>query len=101
MLLMPGHNGLAGMFELAPGFFISLNPGSGRGDLDDGEPVFVAPPVTMTAGAYRRVATEVPCVAQRIPISPGRQLRKELEADFPAGCECHDCIRGRVQLQLI
>lgn len=98
-MLLSNHDGSAPALWIAPGFRLQLDLGIRGGDFGDGEPVFEAPPVTMTTTAPK------PVVRQRItspgPTSIGRRLRQDLEAEFPLGCQCHNCLRGRNALQLI
>lgn len=98
MLLSP-NNSETTRFEIAPGFSLYFHFGRGGGDLDDGEPVYAAPPVTTTAGNCRATDVSDPCEVQRTDPSVGRRLREDLAAEFPSGCHCYNCVLGR-QLQL-
>ncbi|MEK7645398.1 MAG: hypothetical protein AAB391_03755 [Patescibacteria group bacterium] len=99
MLLSTQHGSAAVM--IAPGFLLILGLDGQGGDVGDGEPVYLAPPVTTTQGIRMAKGNDVPCSAQRIPPSVGRRLREELEAEFPLDCQCHNCLRGRNALQLV
>ncbi len=98
-MLLSTHDGSAPTIEIAPGFRLQLDFGTRGGDFGDGEPVFEAPPVTMSAATSSSVVRHR--VTNLAPVSVGRRLRQELEAEFPLGCQCHNCLRGRHALQLV
>lgn len=98
-MLLSAHDGSVPALWIAPGFRLQLDFGTRGGDFSDGEPVFEAPPVTMTAATSSLVVRHR--VTNQVPVSVGRRLRQELEAEFPLGCQCHNCLRGRNALQLV
>lgn len=130
MLLIHGSAGVATQFapEVNLASLLGLECVRG-GDLGDGEPVYVrhspilapstkpqpAQPAGLVSVCGHIHAPPLPPHAANLSVSPGtrhrvtnpgpasvgQRLREDLEAEFPAGCQCYNCVRGRQQLQLV